>query len=101
MTKVIERFREKRVVIQAVSGELAIAELKIWEVQKSRDYPESIKFSLFLVDGEGRVLVGLDNHKPKGPHLHLGERELPYTYQGEGQLRADFWDLARKAGYLV
>ncbi len=101
MTKAIERFREKRIVVHGISGELAIAELKIWEIPKSSDYPGGIKFSLFLVDSSGDVLVGLDNHRPKGPHLHLGNQELPYAFEHEEQLRADFWDLARKAGYQV
>lgn len=54
----------------------AVVEIKIWDVPKSKDYPSGRKFSLFLV-AEGEVVVGFDNHKPKGPHLHLGNRELP------------------------
>jgi hypothetical protein len=47
----------------------------------------------------GEVVIGIDNHKPKGPHLHLGNKELPYTYQDEEILLIDFWDLVRKAGF--
>ena len=91
-------FREKRLLLKPATGEAAVAELKIWRVPRSKDYPEGRKFSLFLVAG-GEVLFGFDNHKPKGPHLHLGSRELPYLYRGEASLIADFWDLARKAGF--
>lgn len=77
---------------------MAVAELKLWSVPRSKDYPEGRKFSLFLV-ANGEVLVGIDNHKPKGPHLHLGEQEVPYLFRGEEELLSDFWDLARKAGF--
>lgn len=91
-------FKEKRLLLNRVNGDAAIAELKIWNVPKSKDYPEGRKFSLFLVSA-GAVVVGIDNHKPKGPHLHLGSRELPYLYRDEQLLVADFWDFARKAGF--
>ena len=90
--------REKRILVHRSTGELAIAELKIWKVPKSKEYPKGVKFSLFLVSS-GQVLVGIDNHKPKGPHLHLGGQELPYLFQSEADLVRDFWDLARKAGF--
>ncbi len=90
--------REKRILVHRTTGELAIAELKIWKVPKSKDYPWGVKFSLFLVSS-GQVLVGIDNHKPKGPHLHLGEQEISYLFQNERDLVNDFWDLTRKAGF--
>lgn len=90
--------REKRILVNKSSGELAIAELKIWKIAKSKDYPEGIKFSLFLVCN-GQVLVGIDNHRPKGPHLHLSGQEIPYLFKNERDLIDDFWDLTRKAGF--
>ena len=73
-------------------------ELKVWEVPRSEKYPAGRKFSLFLV-AQGEVLVGVDNHKPKGPHLHLGSREMPFHYTDAEHLLRDFWDLVRKAGF--
>jgi hypothetical protein len=93
-------FREKRLVLNRTSGELATVELKIWKVPKSTDYPAARKYSLFLVSN-GEVVVGIDNHKPKGPHLHLGNKELSYEYLGDGKLMGDFWDLVRKAGFEI
>lgn len=90
--------REKRILVHRVTRDLAIAEIKIWRVLKSEHYPDGLKYSLFLVAG-GEVLVGIDNHKPKGPHLHLGDRELPYQFRNDAILLSDFWDLARKAGF--
>lgn len=91
-------FREKRIVVNRRSGEVAIVEIKVWEIPKSKDYPEGRKFSLFLTSG-GRVIVGIDNHKPKGPHLHIGGSELPYRYTDEWTLLKDFWGFVRKAGF--
>lgn len=93
-------FHEKRILESEHAGELAIAELKVWRIPKSKDYPAGRKFSLFLVAG-GKVLIGIDNHKPKGPHLHLGAEEVPYNYSTDDQLVADFWDMAKKAGFTL
>lgn len=91
-------FREKRIVTNRMTGDIAFAEIKVWNVPRSAYYPTGRKFSLFLVSG-GTTLVGIDNHKPKGPHLHLGDREVPFEYLTDEKLLADFWALARKAGY--
>ncbi len=91
-------FREKRAVLNSRMGRLAIAEIRIWKIPRSYHYPEGRRFSLFLVY-DGKILVGIDNHKPKGPHLHLGEQEVSYVYRGDQNLLDDFWNLARKAGF--
>ena len=90
--------REKRILTNKRTGDLTIAELKVWRVPRSAAYPAGVKFSLFLVS-DGQIMVGMDNHKPKGPHLHLGEQEVPYDFRDATSLVADFWDLARKAGF--
>jgi len=87
---------EKRLV--EGGGSIGVAELKIWEVPRSGEYPTGRKFRFFFVVN-GNVVVGLDNHKPKGPHLHLGGQEVPYAFTTLDQLVEDFWDLVRKAGY--
>ena len=79
--------------------EIAIAELKVWQVPKAKHYEDGRKFSLFLVL-KGRIIIGIDNHRPKGPHLHLGAEEVPYNYVDDDQLLNDFWDLVRKAGFI-
>lgn len=86
---------EKRLV---EGGSIGVAELKVWEVPRTGEYPAGRKFRLFFVV-EGNVVVGLDNHKPKGPHLHLEGQEVPYAFTTIEQLIEDFWDLVRKAGF--
>jgi hypothetical protein len=72
------------------------------EVPKSTHYPGGLKYSMFLVVKEsGQVLVGFDNHKPKGPHLHHYEKETPYEFKGVDQLVEDFWDMVRKEGFII
>jgi hypothetical protein len=88
--------REKRLV--AGGGRMGVAELAVWEVPRSSDYPTGRKFRLFFVVS-GHVVVGFDNHKPKGPHLHLEGQEVPYAFTTLEQLIEDFWELVRKAGF--
>lgn len=36
------------------------------------------------------MIVGYDNHYPKGPHKHLLDEEYSYNFQNLDQLLADF-----------
>lgn len=91
-------FREKRIVISKKTEKIAVAEIKIWKVLESVDYPDGKKYSLFLVS-EGKTVVGIDNHKPKGPHLHSGKSQETYEYVNKARLVSDFWDLVKKEGF--
>ena len=62
-------------------------ELKVWELPVSEKYPNGIKYSLFCVNVEdSRVVVGFDNHHPKGHHLHIDDEEQHYFYVDEEKL---------------
>lgn len=77
----------------------AVVELKIWKVSDKR-YPERIKYSLFCIDLESKkIIVGMDNHHPKGHHIHLNEEENIYFYTNPEQLIEDFFILISKAGF--
>lgn len=91
-------FHEKRLVWSLSRNAAGVAEIKVWEVPRSERYPSGRKFSLFLIF-QGKVLVGVDNHDPKGPHVHLDRGERPFHYADDEQLLNDFWDLVRKAGF--
>ena len=56
---------------------------------KSDDYPEGVKYSLFA-SYSGAVLIGYDNHRPKGNHRHFAGKEEPYDFDGFDKLRQDF-----------
>jgi Family of unknown function (DUF6516) len=68
-------------------------------VPRSRHYPEGFKYSFFAVRS-GVVLVGYDNHAPRGHHRHVGKKQERYEFEGLEELRTDFLrdlDDARKS----
>jgi hypothetical protein len=65
-------------------------EMVVWKVPESvppsdHDY----KCRLVFLTGGVRV-VGFDNERGKGDHLHLGDVELPYRFVDVDTLIADF-----------
>ena len=74
-----ERFQERYVM-----------EMTIHDVGKSGRYPDGIKYGLLLLDLRNGRRVLMDNHHPKGPHVHLDENEVPYEYKGDDRLIEDF-----------
>ena len=66
-----------------------VVEFKVWQVARSTQYPEGFKYSFFAIR-DGVVLVGYDNHEPKGHHRHFGGVEREYEFKGLEKLRADF-----------
>ena len=71
------------------TAEGIIVEFTVWQVTGSVQYPEGFKYSFFAVRN-GVVLVGYDNHRPKGHHRHFGGTEEAYEFTGLDKLRADF-----------
>jgi len=67
-----------------------VVELSIFEVGKSAEYPDGIKFGLICKDLKTGDFVLLDNHHPKGPHIHINDREIKYEYVSDEQLVEDF-----------
>ena len=95
-------YHSKVTLLHRRSEAIAIAELKVWQVPSNSHFPEGLKYSLFLVDKtSGEVLVGFDNHKPKGHHLHIDDREVPYSFVDLPTLVEDFWSHVQKRGFLV
>jgi hypothetical protein len=97
--KAAEILRQKVVLKHTDGITLGIFEFVVWGVPKTRDYRDGIKYRAWLsVDGE--TVFGFDNHKPKGPHLHIGEEEIGYVYRGLTQLRADIVAMIEKKGFI-
>ena len=42
------------------------------------------------VDPKSKKKILLDNHYPKGPHMHINDEELKHEYKNEDQLLNDF-----------
>lgn len=66
-----------------------IVEIKIWDISKDSRYPEHFKYSLYAVYN-GEVLVGYDNHYPKGHHRHINNKQESYCFTTIENLKKDF-----------
>lgn len=64
--------------------------MTIHKVGRTTKYPVGIKYGLILIDIKTSKKVLMDNHHPKGPHIHLNEREMPYNFENEDKLIQDF-----------
>jgi hypothetical protein len=67
-----------------------ILEMKLYEVRRSAQYPDGVRYHMILADPMTGRRVLMDNHHPKGPHLHLDSVEMLYDYADENQLVEDF-----------
>lgn len=67
-----------------------IVEISVHQVQKSEKYKDGLKWGLICVDQVTGQRVLMDNHHPKGPHIHIDDAELPYDFRGLDQLVVDF-----------
>lgn len=70
-----------------------VLEMEIYKLSKSARYPEGIKYGLVLMDLRTGNKVLMDNHHPKGHHIHLNDKEIPYRYLDENKLVEDFKNL--------
>lgn len=93
-------FHDKLTVVHKELNIRAICEMKAWIVPVSKKYSLGIKYSLFCVDFITReIILGFDNHYPKGPHKHIGNIEVEYLYSNIDQLIEDFWAQIEERGY--
>lgn len=70
-----------------------IVELKIHQVPESARYPDGIKYGLICKDLKTGRRVLLDNHHPKGHHIHIDDEEIPYEFRNLDVLVDDFNNL--------
>lgn len=77
-------------------GNRYVVELSIHEVGTTNKYPLGIKYGLICKDLKSGAYVLLDNHHPKGPHLHINKREEKYIFVDEDSLIRDFKEIVWK-----
>ncbi len=70
-----------------------IVEISVHQIAKSERNKDGLKWGLICVDQVTGQKVLMDNHHPKGPHIHIDETELPYDFRGLDQLVSDFRNL--------
>jgi len=73
-----------------VTPEGGVIELVVWKVPKpvpptEHGYKYRAVYSL-----AGKRIVGFDNERGKGDHLHLNGKEYPYTFVNVDKLVEDF-----------
>ncbi len=68
-----------------------ITEFRIWQVPKSTEYPEGIRYSCaYVPPGEDQPAVLYDVHRGKLHHRHVEGIEDPYRFTTVRQLLEDF-----------
>jgi hypothetical protein len=58
----------------------------------------ALKARLQVLVGTDQRLVGFDNERGKGDHMHIAGAERPYSFTSLDQLLTDFFAEVRKAG---
>lgn len=67
-----------------------ILETEIFQVGKFQSYPDGLRYGLICFDAKTGRRVLMDNHHPKGHHIHLNEKEMPYSFENVDTLIEDF-----------
>lgn len=67
-----------------------VLEQSIHGVPLDGRYPDGVKYRFILADTKTGNRVLMDNHHPKGPHVHLGKAEIGYQYTDDQKLLSDF-----------
>ena len=67
-----------------------IIEITVHELPKMDRYPDGLKWGLICVDQISGKKILMDNHHPKGPHIHVDDQELPYEFRDLDALVNDF-----------
>lgn len=73
-----------------------VLELTIHEVGHSLKYPDGVKYGLICKDMRTGSYVLMDNHHPKGPHIHINNEEYGYHFSDDDTLIEDFKKLVFK-----
>lgn len=83
--------KAKLIIYKKHTDELSnTVEIKIWQIQPTKDKPFGFKYSLvYIVSGE-RIL-GYDNAEGKRDHKHIYGKEIEYRFVSIRQLIEDFF----------
>ncbi len=67
--------------------------VQIFEVPRTEAYPFGYRYRLLCMDPITGARVLMDNHYPKGPHVHINGREFGYTFMTPEKLVSDFKEI--------
>jgi hypothetical protein len=75
---------------KSVSADGSVTQFVIWKVPTPVPPTEhGFKYRMVYIR-DGERVVGFDNERGKGDHMHLDGEELPYTFTTISQLMEDF-----------
>jgi len=97
--KAIEIFHQKQILNHRDGDRFGIFEIRVWKIPISKYYPSGVKYRAWLSE-DGETVFGFDNHKPKGPHLHIRDLEVGYVFRNIDALREDIEALIEKEGFV-
>ena len=80
---------------QYLTKEGDIVEAKIWEIEKSGNFPHGLKYSFVYIHNGVRVF-GYDNERAKGDHVHIFEDEEQYFFTNLKTIYHDFEEGVKK-----
>ncbi|MET3615632.1 hypothetical protein ABID16_003979 [Rhizobium aquaticum] len=81
---------EKITEHKSVPADGSIIQFVVWKAPKSvPPYAHAFKFRLAYIQ-DGVRIVGFDNERGKGDHMHLDGEEFPYRFNTVEQLIEDF-----------
>jgi len=67
-----------------------LVEMAIFEIIDKKRYPDGVKYRLVCLDMISFVKVLMDNHYPKGHHVHMDNIEYKYDFISYEKLITDF-----------
>jgi len=70
-----------------------VVELVIYEVPRTSSQSLGLKYRLACTGLKLGSRVLMDNHHPKGPHIHIDAQKIPYEFVNEDKLIADFKEI--------
>lgn len=70
-----------------------LIEISVHQVPRSHSYKDGLKWGLICIDRISGKKVLMDNHHPKGSHIHIDDDEMPYSFRGLDKLVNDFRQL--------
>jgi hypothetical protein len=71
-------------------GARYIIELSLHQIPKSKRYTDGIKYRMNCYDEKTQFKMLMDNHHPKGHHIHIGKSQHAYEFISIDQLIDDF-----------
>lgn len=67
-----------------------VVEVVVHQVPHSGRYRDGLRWRMICIDQASGRRVLMDNHHPKGPHVHIDADEMPYAFVGLDRLVDDF-----------